>query len=144
MSISSSPLWLKDSSVLLFSFKVQWAVLATLQVKSQSGSCNEIWILRPFSKAAGKTWARFALDTEHQYWTVAVQYLCRVKKISMTSNVLPYTLPLARPAQTKIQMLTTSSRIVTILVKIPFTPLRTLTANHFKKCKIYVHNCRAQ
>ena len=28
-----------------------------------------------------------------------------------------YTLPLARPAQAKIQMLTTSSRIVTILLK---------------------------
>ena len=27
--------------------------------------------------------------TEHQYWTVTVQYLCRVKKISMTSNDLP-------------------------------------------------------
>ena len=36
-------------------------------------------------KDAEKT---FALDTEHP-WTVTVQYLCRVKKISMTSNVLP-------------------------------------------------------
>ena len=69
--------------------KVQWAVLTTLQVKSQSGRCNEIWILRPFSKAAEKTQSCFALDTEHQYWTVTVQHLCRVKKISMTSNVLP-------------------------------------------------------
>ena len=37
-----------------------------------------------------------------------------------------YTLPLARPAQAKIQMLTTSSRIVTILFKILFKNLRTL------------------
>jgi len=48
-------------------FKVQWAILGTLQVKSQSGSCNEIWILRPFSEAD-------------------------------LSNVLSYTLPLARPS----------------------------------------------
>ena len=69
--------------------KVQWVILATLQVKSKSGSCNEIWILRPFSKAAEKTRSCFALHTEHQYWTVTVQCLCRVKKISMTSNFLP-------------------------------------------------------
>ena len=47
--------------------KVQWVVLETLQVKSGSGSCNEIWILR---------------------WILA-----------------------------KIQMLTTSIQIVTILLK---------------------------
>ena len=35
------------------------------------------------------TWPCFALNTEHQYWIVTVQYLCIVKKISMTSNVLP-------------------------------------------------------
>ena len=35
--------------------KVQWVVLATLQVKSASDSCNEILILRPFNKAAKKT-----------------------------------------------------------------------------------------
>ena len=68
--------------------KVQRDVLATIQVKSRSCSCNEIWILRPFSKAAEKTWSCFVLDTEQQYWTVTVQYLCRVKQISMTSNVL--------------------------------------------------------
>ena len=42
-----------------------------------------------FSKAAETTRSCFALDTEHQYWIVTVQYLCRVKKISLTSNVLP-------------------------------------------------------
>ena len=52
--------------------KVQWTVLATLQVKSGSGSCNEIWILHPFSKAAEKTWWCFSLNTEQQYWTVTV------------------------------------------------------------------------
>ena len=78
-------------------------------------SCNEIWILRPLSKAAEKTGLCFAWYTEHQYWTVTVQYLCRVKKILMTSNVLP--LNFAPRAQAKIQMLTTSSRIVTILLK---------------------------
>ena len=41
-----------------------------------------------FSNTAEKTRPCFALDTEHQYWTVTVQYMCRVKKISMTSNVL--------------------------------------------------------
>ena len=86
--------WLNENkdnkqSLLEHFFKVQWAVLATLQVKSRSSSCNEIWILRPFSKAAEKTWSCFALDTEHQYWIVTVQYLYRVKKISMTNNVLP-------------------------------------------------------
>ena len=45
-----------------FIFKVQWAVLATLQFKSGSGSCNEIWTLRPFSKAAENTWSCFSLD----------------------------------------------------------------------------------
>ena len=40
--------------------------------------------------------------------------LCIVKKISMTSL---YSLPLTRLAQTKTQMLITSSRIVTILLK---------------------------
>ena len=60
------------------------AVLTTLQVKSQSNRCNEIEILRPFSKATEKTWSCFALNTEHQYWTVTVQYLCRVKKILTT------------------------------------------------------------
>ena len=80
--------WLKDKQKLhcfiidqspdtsFFHRKVQWVVLAILQVKSQSGSCNEIWILRPFSKAAEKTRSCFALDTEHQYCTVTVQYLC--------------------------------------------------------------------
>jgi hypothetical protein len=29
------------------------------------------------------------LSSEHQYWTVTVQHLCRVKKMLMTSNVLP-------------------------------------------------------
>ena len=56
--------------------KVQWAVLATLQVKSQSGSCNEIWNMGPY-------WSCFASDTEHQYWTVIVQSVCRVKKNSV-------------------------------------------------------------
>ena len=46
-------------------------------------------MLFTLGKAAEKTLSCFALDTEHQYWTVTVQYLCRVKKISMTSNVLP-------------------------------------------------------
>ena len=78
------------SLCMIMEFKVQWAVLATIQVKSGSGSCNEIWILRPFSKAAEKTWSCFSLDTEQQYWTVTVQYFCKkVKKIWMTSNVLP-------------------------------------------------------
>ena len=69
--------------------KVQWVILAPLQVKSRSGTCNEIWILLPFRKAAEKTWSCFALDTEHQYWAVTVQYLWRANKISMTSNALP-------------------------------------------------------
>ena len=54
--------------------KDRWVVLATFQVKSGSRSCNEIWILRPFSKTAEKTWSCFSLDTEQQYWTVTVQY----------------------------------------------------------------------
>ena len=45
--------------------------------------------MRPFSKAAEKTRSCFAFDTEHQYWAVTVQSVCRVKKISMTSIVLP-------------------------------------------------------
>ena len=94
-------------------FKVQ---LGTLKVKSwSSGSCNEIWILPPFSKAAMKTHSCFALDTEQWYWNVTVQSLCRVKKISMTRNVLP--LHFARPGQAKIQMFTSSSWINTILLK---------------------------
>ena len=68
-NVQQEPYWF----VLKF-IKVQWAVLSTLQVKSGSGSCNEIWILRPFSKAAEKTWSCFSLDTEQQYWTVTVQY----------------------------------------------------------------------
>ena len=67
----------------------QWTVLATLQVKSWYGCCNKIWILCPFSKVAEKTRSCFALNAEHQYWTVTVLYLYRAKKISMTSNVLP-------------------------------------------------------
>ena len=35
-----------------------------------------------------------------------------VKKISMTSNVLPLHFALARPAQAKIQMLTTRWRVI--------------------------------
>ena len=45
--------------------------------------------MRQFSKALRKLELFFALNTEYQYWTVRVQYLCRVKKNSMTSNVLP-------------------------------------------------------
>ena len=42
--------------------EVQWPILATLQIKSCSGSCNKILILRPFSKTAEKTRSCFALD----------------------------------------------------------------------------------
>ena len=66
--------------------KVQLCVPATLHVKSQSSSCNEIWILRLFSNVAEKTRSCFSLDTEQWYWTVTVQSLCRVKKISMTKS----------------------------------------------------------
>ena len=45
--------------------------------------------MRPFSKAAEKTQSCFALDTEQWYWPVTVQSLWRVKKVSLTSNVLP-------------------------------------------------------
>ena len=49
-------------------------------------------------------------------WTLRTNTeLCRVKKISMTSNVLPYTLPLARPAQAKIQMFTAICSIVKLI-----------------------------
>ena len=41
-------------------------------------------MLFTLGKAAEKTLSCFALDTEHQYWTVK-----KVKKISMASNVLP-------------------------------------------------------
>ena len=58
-------------------------------ITSQYSLCKEIWIFVPIQQGTEKTWSCFALDTEHQYWAVTVQYLCRVKKISMTSNVLP-------------------------------------------------------
>ena len=96
--------------------KVQWVVLATLQFKSWSGSCNEIWILCPFSKAAEKTRPCFALE----YWAMILDFVSAVSvqcKENFNFYVLIYTLPLARPAQVKIQMLTTSTRIVTILLK---------------------------
>ena len=70
---------------------------------------SKIW-LKP-SKAAEKTfitWSCFVLNTEQWYWTVTVQYLCRVKKSSMTIMFCLYTLPLVRPAQAQIQMLTAS------------------------------------
>ena len=44
-----------------------------------------------------------------------------------------YTLPLARPAQAKIQMLTTSSRIVTILLKALLKSL-----GLYKKLSLYI------
>ena len=54
--------------------KVQWVVLATLQFKSWSGSCNEIWILCPFSKAAEKTRPCFALE----YWAMILDFVSAV------------------------------------------------------------------
>ena len=98
-----------------FFYKVWWVVLTSLQVKSWSCSCNEIWILRPFSKAAEKTWSCFALDTEQQYWTVTVQSQKSEEKIQWLAMFGLYTLHLARPAQAKIQMLTASSWSVKIL-----------------------------
>jgi hypothetical protein len=50
---------------------------------------KEIWIFGPIQQGTEKTWSCFPWDTEQQYWAVTVQYLFRVKKISMTSNVLP-------------------------------------------------------
>ena len=74
--------------------------------------------LCPFSKeAAEKTRSYFALDTVHQYWTVTVQSQKSEEKIQCLAMFCLYTLPLARPAQAKIQMLTTSSWSVTILLK---------------------------
>ena len=72
--ISHVPRLESRTSAFFLCCKVQLVVLATLQVKSESVSCNETWILCQFSKAAEKTWSCFALDTVQQYWTVTVQY----------------------------------------------------------------------
>ena len=58
-------------------------------MKSLCNTVKEISNFAPIQQGTEKTWSCFALDTEHQYCAVTVQYLCRVKKISMTSNVLP-------------------------------------------------------
>ena len=34
----------------------------------------EIWIFAPIQQGTEKTWSCFALNTEHQYWTVTVQF----------------------------------------------------------------------
>ena len=73
--------------------------------------CNEIWTLLPFSKTVEKTWSCFSLDTAR------VQYWKKQRKFQWLEMFCLYTLPLARPAQAKIQMLTTSSWIATILLK---------------------------
>ena len=76
-------------------------------------SLKKFEFLGQFIKALGNL---ITLDTELQYWAVTVQYLCRVKKISMTSNVLPlHFFPLARPAQAKIQNLTVICCIVKLI-----------------------------
>ena len=85
--------------------------------KSWSHICNEIWIFWPFSKAAKKTGSCFPLDTEHQYWTVTVQSLCRLKKISITRNDFPLHSAPSQASYAKIEMLTTSSRIIKILLQ---------------------------
>ena len=59
------------------------------EITSQYSQFKEILIFAPIQQGTEKTWSCFAFDTEHQYWAVTVQYLCRVKKISMPSNVLP-------------------------------------------------------
>ena len=70
--------------------------------------------MRLFSKA----WSCFSLDTEKQYWTVTVQYWKKWIKFQWLAIFCLYTLPLARPAQVKIQMITTSSWTVKILLHI--------------------------
>ena len=102
----------------VFFYKVQWVVLMTLQVKSWSGSCNEIWILYPFSKAAEKTWIMFCFG----YWALILDCDSAVtkksgEKIQWLAMFCFSTLPLARPAQAKVQMLTTSSWSISILLK---------------------------
>ena len=58
-------------------------------ITSQYSYFEEIWIFAPIQQGTEKTWSCFALDTAHQRWAVTVQYLCRIKKISMTISVLP-------------------------------------------------------
>ena len=78
--ISHVPRLEPRTSAFFLRCKVQLAVLLTLQVKSGSGSCNKIWILCPFCKAAEKTWSCFSLDTEQQYWTVTVHSIEKSKE----------------------------------------------------------------
>ena len=74
-----------------------------------TASLKKFEFLRQFRKALRKLdhVLLWILSTNTGLWQ------CRVKKILMTSNVLLlHTLPLARPTQAKVQMLTTSSCIV--------------------------------
>ena len=73
-----------------FSFKVAQSLqflgyLRTVSLKFQKAT-SKIEFLRQFSKALRKLdhVLLWILSSEHQYWAVTVQYLCRVKKISMT------------------------------------------------------------
>ena len=68
------------------------SVVPLHEIISLHSYLKEIWIFAPIQQGPEKTWSCFALNTEQQYWTVTVQYLCRVKKMSMTSKVLPFTL----------------------------------------------------
>ena len=86
-------------------------------ITSQYSWFKEILIFSLIQQGTEKNCSCFALNTEQQcwtvqYWTVTVQYLCWVKKNQWLAMFCLYTLPLARPAQAKVQMLTTSSCIV--------------------------------
>ena len=78
-----------EGSKIAHPFKDKFPVVLFHEITLQYSYFKEIWIFAPIQQGTEKTWSCFALDTEHQYWAVTVQYLCRVKKISITSNVLP-------------------------------------------------------
>ena len=52
-----------------------------------TASLNKFDFFAPIQQGTEKNLSCFALNAEQQYWIV--QYLCIVKKISMTSNDLP-------------------------------------------------------
>ena len=108
--------WWANQQKTQFLVKVQWCVLVTLQVKSWSGSCNE----KNFSHSA-----RLLRELDHVLlWILSTDTglrQCSIcaewREFQWLAMFSLYTLPLARHTSVKIQMLTTSSRIVTILLK---------------------------
>jgi hypothetical protein len=86
-----------------------------LYLRPSMSSHDPVFVMK--FEFAEKTRSCFALATEHQYWTVTVQSLCRVKKILMTSNVLPLHFAPSQASSSQNSNVENFCRIVTILLK---------------------------